>query len=879
MSDNQLTPMFLQYYTIKEAHKDTILFFRLGDFYEMFGEDAQVGAEELELTLTSREAGKGRRIPMAGIPYHAADSYIARLVEKGYKVAICEQVEDPATAKGLVERDVVRIVTPGTITDPSALPDKSNNYLAAIMAGDKAWGFGYVDISTGEFAVTEIRGKDARERLLDEVARIRPSECLLHASLDEDADLIAFIERLGKKSITWCQENKFVRNKAYGQLTEHFGTKSLEGFGCEKLPLAIGAAGALLGYLQETQKATLGNVTGLSTYSTSKYMILDSATRRNLELTETIREGDKKRSLLAVLDRTVTAMGGRKLRKWIDQPLLEPGDIQMRLDAVDEFFADTLLRGTLREVCKDIYDIERLISKIALGSANARDLQALKASLMVLPKVKAELCGVTSGRLVQLRDSMDELGDVAELIDRSITEDPPVSVREGNLIRTGYSREVDELREIMGGGKRWIASLEEDERGRTGIKSLKVGFNRVFGYYIEVTKANLELVPQNYIRKQTLSNSERFITPELKEWEDKILGAEERIIELEYQLFTEIRKRVGGQVARVQRSAEVIAELDVLLSFAEVAVENNYVRPEIVNDGTLLIKDGRHPVVEKLKTGGAFVPNDLYLDGDEDSLIILTGPNMAGKSTFGKTCLLIQIMAQCGSFVPASLARLSPVDRVFVRAGSSEDITGGYSTFMVELLETANILTSATSRSLVFIDELGRGTSTYDGMAIAQAVIEYIHDKIGARTIVATHYHELVALENKFKGVRNFHVTAIERDGELIFLYKVLPGGTDKSYGINVARMAGIPRAVIQRAKAIQKDLEASSPSRPQQISIFTSVEDSSDRTSGQGQLIGAIENLKVDEMSPMEALQKLYELKGILEAEKEENRVGKGGD
>ncbi len=872
MSVNELTPMFLQYYRIKEAYKDSILFFRLGDFYEMFEEDAEIGARELELTLTSREAGKGRRIPMAGIPYHAADSYIAQLVNKGYKVAICEQTEDPASAKGLVERDVVKIITPGTITDPSAIPDKSNNYLVALMGGEKSWGFGYVDISTGEFVVTQLDGKNVRGRIFDELSRVQPSECLLHPNLKEDKELISFLDGLGEKRITWYEETHFLRNRAYHGLTKHFCTTSLEGFGCEKLPLAIGVAGALLSYLQETQKAALGHVTSLSTYSTSKYMVLDSATRRNLELTQTIREGDKRRSLLAVLDKTITSMGGRMLRKWIDQPLIDGEEINMRLNAVDEFFGDIVLRGTLREIFKDIYDMERLMSKVVLGSANARDLQALSKSLEILPMVKAELSGVSSSHLIELRDSIDELSDIVNLISESIVQDPPVSIREGNLIKTGYHREVDELREIMGGGKKWIAALEKSEKIKTGIKSLKVGFNRVFGYYIEVTKANLDMVPESYIRKQTLANAERFITPELKERESQILGAKERIIELEYQLFIDIRKEVGKEVARVQRSAEAIAELDVLLSFAEVAVENNYVKPDISDEyNSFYIKDGRHPVVEKLIRGGGFVPNDLFLGEEENSLIVLTGPNMAGKSTFGKSCLLIQIMAQCGSFVPVRCAKLSVADRVFVRAGSSEDITGGHSTFMVELLETANILTSATSRSLIFIDELGRGTSTYDGMAIAQAVIEYIHDKIGAKAIVATHYHELVTLEGKFKGIRNFHVTAVDRDGELIFLYKVLPGSTDKSYGINVAKMAGIPREIIRSARKIQQELEAKSPSRAHQISLVSSIENKEDSEVActvsveEKETLETLANLNVDVMSPIEALQKLYEIKGLL--------------
>lgn len=830
----QLTPMLQQYYAVKEQYRDAIVLFRLGDFYEMFDTDARVASKVLEITLTSRDAGKAERIPMCGVPCHAVEGYIAQLLAGGFKVAICDQVEDPKLAKGVVKREVTRVITPGTVIEQASLEEKKNNYLAAVSSDLHGnFGLAYADVSTGVFATTEIRGVRALERLVNEFVRLQPSECLWPAgqkrgdepaetagtvSDEADAVLSALTRVLPRLFVTRYESQAFTRERAYRRLTRHLGTVSLEGFGCESLPLAVGAAGALLAYLEETQKTNLSHINRLTTYTTDQFMTLDIATRRNLELTQTIRDGNRKGSLLWVLDRTVTSMGGRMLRDWVERPLVDPAAIQQRLNAVDTLVGDILFREELRELLAAVYDLERLVSRVTYGVANGRDLIALRDSCAVLPRIKEALRmanasaagGVKDPLLGRLEESLDALLDIAELLQAAIADNPPISVREGNLIKAGYHAEVDQLREASTSGKRWIAELEAKEREATGIKSLKVGFNKVFGYYIEVTNANRSLIPDRYIRKQTLANAERFITPDLKEYENRILGAEERLVELEYQLFVEVRQTVAKAAPRIQQTAGVLAQLDVLAALAAVAVANGYVRPVVDDSEAIRIVEGRHPVVEKMMQDGLFVPNDCFLDHGENQFLLITGPNMAGKSTFMRQVALIVLLAQIGSFVPASEARIGVVDRVFTRVGAADDLATGQSTFMVEMNEVANILNNATRKSLVILDEIGRGTSTFDGLSIAWAVTEYLHDpaRVGAKTLFATHYHELTDMVERLPHARNFSV-AVEEEGEsIVFLRRIVPGGTDRSYGIEVARLAGLPAEILQRAKEILGELE-----------------------------------------------------------------------
>ncbi|MCK8825028.1 DNA mismatch repair protein MutS [Fuchsiella alkaliacetigena] len=814
----KLTPMMQQYFSIKEEYEEAILLFRLGDFYEMFTDDAKLAARELELTLTSRNKGKGKKTPMAGIPYHAADSYIAQLIDKGYKVAICEQVEDPSQAKGIVKREVVRVITPGTVIDSEMLEDKSNNYLAAIISNEEGFGFAAVDISTGEFTVTQLTDDEAEEKLIDELARIDPAECLITKEIEEKRVFNYIQEHLNP--ILNQIEERFNYRQAYELLTDHFGVNSLKGFGCDDLDLAIEAAGAALSFLIETQKQSLDHLNRLITYSTEDYMVLDANTRRNLELVETIRNGDFKGSLLWVLDQTVTAMGGRKLRKWIEQPLLNPQQIKQRLEAVAELKDNIFFKEELKEKLKEVYDIERLMGKITYGSANGRDLNALKSSLAKLPAVKEILKEFSTAKLEKLNAELDTLEDVHALIAESIKEEAPVNVKEGELIKDGYDEDLDELRQAMQSAKDWLTNLEKEEKERTGIKSLKVGFNKVHGYYIEITKANLDSVPDNYERKQTLANSERYITEELKEKEAKILGAEERSVELEYRLFTEIRDKVASETKRIQLAADIIAQLDVLVSLAEVAINNNYCQPEITASDVIEIEKGRHPVVEEMLNEEGFVPNETYLDCDQDRFLIITGPNMSGKSTYMRQVALITLLAQIGSFVPATKAHIGIVDRIFTRVGAADDLTTGQSTFMVEMNEVANILNNATQQSLIILDEVGRGTSTYDGLSIAWAVTEYISNlnKIGAKSLFATHYHELTELEEQLSGVKNYNVAVKEQNGEIAFLHKIVPGRANESYGIEVAKRAGIPNQVIDRASEVLAKLEAETKDYQQQI-------------------------------------------------------------
>ncbi|SJZ60361.1 DNA mismatch repair protein MutS [Selenihalanaerobacter shriftii] len=889
----KLTPMMQQYFSIKNKYEDAILLFRLGDFYEMFADDAKLAAKELELTLTSRNKGKGKKTPMAGIPYHSTESYIATLIEKGYRVAICEQVEDPSEASGLVKREVVRVITPGTVIDNEFLDDKSNNYLATVTAGKNVFGFAIVDISTGEFTVTELSGKRAAANLIDELARINPAECLIDPQIYQESEIVTYIKQQIDPILNDIDE-RFNYRQAYDLLTDHFNVSSLEGFGCEGLDLAIEAAGATLDFLIETQKRTLNHLNQLSTYSTQDYMVLDANTRRNLELTKTIRDQDYKGSLLWVLDQTVTAMGGRKLRKWIEQPLLKPEEINGRLDAVNEIKDNIFLKEELKELLDQVYDIERLIGKVTYGSANARDLIALKSSINVLPKVEELLNNFSVPKLQDLKGKLDILEDVHSLIEQSIQEEPPVTVREGGLIKMGYDEELDEFKKAMTEGKDWITNLEQQEKERTGIKSLKVGFNKVHGYYIEVTKANIDLVPDNYERKQTLSNSERYITPELKEKEAKILGAEEKSVELEYQLFTGIRDKVGNETKRIQKVADILARLDVIVSLAEVALNNDYSRPAVNASDVIEIEAGRHPVVEEMLEEENFVPNDTYADCDQDRFLIVTGPNMSGKSTYMRQVALITLMAQIGSFFPAKNAEIGIVDRIFTRVGASDDLTTGQSTFMVEMNEVANILNNATKNSLIILDEVGRGTSTYDGLSIAWAVTEYISNpnNIGAKSLFATHYHELTELESKLAGVKNYNVAVKEEGDDIAFLRKIIPGRANDSYGIEVAKLAGVPNPVIKRANQILDKLESESDNyqrvnedepveRIKESKNEEIVKDNKQKKDNLTQLalfnpqnaefLKELSDLDIMSMTPLEAMNKLHQLQ--QEAKEELNK------
>ncbi|EOD01047.1 DNA mismatch repair protein MutS [Caldisalinibacter kiritimatiensis] len=808
----KLTPMMQQYMDIKEKYKDTILFFRLGDFYEMFFDDAITASKELEITLTSRDCGKGKKAPMCGVPFHSADSYIAKLVEKGYKVAICEQIEDPAKAKGIVKRDVVRIITPGTITDLNILDEKSNNYLCCLYIDDIGVGISYVDISTGDLYTTEIHKtqRDLFSSLMDELSKIQPTEIIANSNFFNYSELVKDIENRFNTFINRYYDWAFDIDTSEETIKNQLKVISLEGYGLKSKNHSIVSTGALIEYVKETQKIALEHINSIKNYTINKYMMMDISTRRNLELTETIRGKSKKGSLLWLLDKTSTAMGGRLLKRWIEEPLIDSSEINKRLDAVDELTNNLLLMDEIKGLLDKVYDIERLMGKVVYGSCNARDLISLKNSISVLPSLKSSLSIVNSQVLNHIHNELDTLEDIHKLIDASILDDPPVTIKEGGIIKSGYNIELDELREASNKGKEWLSKLQESERSRTGIKKLKVGYNKVFGYYIEVTKSYLDLVPENYTRKQTLANSERYITPELKEMEAKILGAEERSMNLEYELFVKIRDSIRAQLKRIQKTAKTIATIDVLNSLAQVAYKNNYVKPKLNNNGVVDIKEGRHPVVEKMLNGELFIPNDTLLNNNDNRISIITGPNMAGKSTYMRQVALIVLMAHIGSFVPATEANIAIVDKIFTRVGASDDLSQGQSTFMVEMSEVANILNNATKNSLLILDEIGRGTSTYDGLSIAKAVVEFISDKykLGAKTLFATHYHELTELENRVEGVKNYRILVKEEGDDIVFLRKIVSGGANRSYGIEVAKLAGVPNQVIERAKEILKELE-----------------------------------------------------------------------
>ena len=876
----ELTPMMKQYMQTKEEYKDCILFYRLGDFYEMFFDDALTASKELEITLTGKNCGLEERAPMCGIPYHAVDSYLNRLVSKGYKVAICEQVEDPKTAKGIVKREVIRVVTPGTNLDTQGLDETKNNYIMCIVYMADRYGLSVADVTTGEYLVTEL---DSQTKLMDELYKFMPSEIVCNeafymSGLDLD-DLKNRLHMAIYSLETWYFDDALCRET----LQEHFKVASLEGIGLSDYECGMIASGALLKYLEETQKNSLSHMSRLTRYATGNYMVLDSATRRNLELVETLREKQKRGSLLWVLDKTKTAMGARTLRKYVEQPLIDKKSIVKRLDAVAELKDNAICREEIREYLNPVYDLERLVGKITYQSANPRDLIAFQSSLSMLPSVKCILKDMESDLLKEIYEELDPLEELCDLVGRAIQEEPPLAMKEGGIIKDGYNEEVDRLRKAKSEGKNWLADLETKEREKTGIKNLRIRYNKVFGYYLEVTNSFKDLVPDYYTRKQTLANAERYIIPELKELEDTILGAEDKLCALEYELYCEVRNTIAAELTRIQRTAKAVAKLDVIASLALVAERNNYVRPKINEKGVIDIRDGRHPVVEKMIPNDMFIANDTYLDDKKQRISIITGPNMAGKSTYMRQAALIVLMAQLGSFVPASSANIGLVDRIFTRVGASDDLASGQSTFMVEMNEVANILRNATSKSLLILDEIGRGTSTFDGLSIAWAVVEYISNSklLGAKTLFATHYHELTELEGKISNVNNYCIAVKEKGDDIVFLRKIVKGGADKSYGIQVAKLAGVPDPVINRAKEIVEELvtaditgkvkdiavqgsETKKKTQKKldevdltQFSLFDTVKDDD--------VLNELKELDISHMTPMDAMNKLYQLQNKL--------------
>lgn len=864
----EYSPMMQHYLQTKEEYKDCILFYRLGDFYEMFFDDAIKVSRELELTLTGKDCGQAERAPMCGIPYHAAETYISRLISKGYKVAICEQLEDPKKAKGIVKRDVIRVVTPGTVMESNLLEEKKNNYLMCIYKSGIFYGVTVCDISTGDFRTTQIKDNNNFALLMDEISRYSPAELIVNPMMYECSEEIEKIRMRFDVYITKLEEEEFAENEdttaiAYNLVNDN--DDKVDSF--DGMELCRFSTNAMIRYLQDTQKTNLDHINKLVIYNVTKYMSLDINARRNLEITEKLRDKSKKGTLLWVLDKTATAMGGRMLRRWLSDPLVDDVQINKRLNAVEELKNNIILRGDITEALKKVYDIERLAGKIAYGSVNGRELISLKNSASQLPEIKGILSNTNSKLLKELFESLDDLQDIYKLIDDTIIDEPPISTKEGGLIKLGYNEEIDKLKTATTDGKKWLIELEAKEKEETGIKNLKVGYNKVFGYYIEVSKSNVGLVPNRYIRKQTLTTGERYITEELKNLENQILGAEERVIQIEYNVFVEVREKIERQLQRIQKTANVISILDVLCSFANVAEDQGYVKPEVDNSGIIDIKDGRHPVIEKILPSGSFVQNDTYLDKEENRLSIITGPNMAGKSTYMRQVALITLMAQCGSFVPASSAHIGVVDKIFTRVGASDDLSMGQSTFMVEMMEVATILKEATANSLVILDEIGRGTSTYDGLSIAWAVAEYISDseKCGAKTLFATHYHELTKLEDKLEGVKNYSIAVKEKGEDVIFLRKIIPGGTDESYGVHVAKLAGVPQVVTKRANEILKSLERKSALGEKQ-----QEKENKQVASGQldlynyklAEIAHEIDKINVNELTPIDALNTIVKIK-----------------
>ncbi|MGC9317260.1 MAG: DNA mismatch repair protein MutS [Armatimonadota bacterium] len=883
---SSFTPVFKQWHEAKQRYPDVLLLFRMGDFYELFGDDAEVAARELELTLTKRRAGEGIQLPMCGVPYHAAQKYLAELIRRGYRAAICDQVEDASKAKGLVRREVTRVVTAGTLVEDELLETRDHNFLLSIARTGDRYGLAAVDVSTGDFLVTEPapqqnprphrpelpattpEGIDASvAAVVDEASRLSPTEILLQPDLADEDALRELLERSLEAPVTVADEDNRAFSSPARQLQEHFGVDSLRGYGCEDMPAAVSAAAQALRYLQQAHPDGVPHLSGITTYSTEQFLVIDAATRRNLELTRTIRDSRREGSLLSLMDRTSTAMGGRLLRDWLLQPLLDPDAINERLDAVDELVADRLTAEDLATHLRDVYDVERLTSRVTAARANARDLVSLRESLRRLPEIVSVLQGCDAELLQALRERIGTLEDVTALLDSALQDEPPVQITEGDIIRDGYSEELDELRDIASGGRRWIAELEAQERSRTGIESLKVGYNKVFGYYLEVTNANTHLVPEDYERKQTLTSAERYITPELKEQESRILGAEERMQELEYELFCDLRAQVAEHAETLLSTARALAAIDVLVCLAEIAIEYNYVRPEVDAGEAIQITAGRHPVVERAPDQEPFVPNDARLDRDSHQMQIVTGPNMSGKSTYLRQVALIVLMAQMGSFVPADSASIGVVDRIFTRVGASDDLATGRSTFMVEMNEAANIMNNATARSLVILDEIGRGTSTFDGVSIAWAVAEYLIKQIGAKTLFATHYHHLNELESLFEEVQNLKVMVREEGDHITFLRRIEPGGTQRSYGIQVARLAGLPDAVVERAKEVLHTLEREDigteigPSQEAAARVAPTVQLQLFEAAPHP-IVEELRSLDPENMTPMEALQALARLR-----------------
>ena len=868
-----MSPMMQEYCKTKEEYKDCILFYRLGDFYEMFFDDALLVSKELELTLTGKDCGLEERAPMCGIPFHAADTYINRLIERGHKVAICEQVEDPKKAKGLVKRAVIRVVTPGTTLDATSLDESKNNYLMSIVSIADRFGCAIADITTGDCFLTEVPNS---QKLVDEINKFSPAEIICNDSFFmSGVDTDDLKERLGICIFSldaWYFDDDTCRK----ELREHFHVTNLEGLGISDYDSGIIAAGALFLYLKETQKTALSQMTTIRPYTAERYMLIDSSSRRNLELVETLREKQKRGSLLWVLDKTKTAMGARTLRSFVEQPLIDAEEINRRLEALEELNEKPMLRDEIREYLNPVYDLERLVSRISFKSANPRDMVAFASSLEMIPYIKQVLRDFQAPILKEIYEDMDSLEDITDLIKHAIVDEPPLAQKDGGIIREGFNEDVDKFRSARTDGKKWLTELEAKERERTGIKSLKIKYNRVFGYALEVTNTFKELVPENYIRKQTLANAERYITEELKNLENMILGAEDKLYALEYELFSNVRDKVGQEVIRIQRTAKAIAGLDVFASLALVAERNHYVRPKVNEGGIIDIKGGRHPVVEQMIDNDMFIANDTYLDNTKKRVSIITGPNMAGKSTYMRQTALIVLMAQIGSFVPADKAVVGIVDRIFTRVGASDDLASGQSTFMVEMTEVANILRNATAKSLLILDEIGRGTSTFDGLAIAWAVIEHISNTklCGAKTLFATHYHELTELEGKLSGVTNYCIAVKEKGDDIVFLRKIVKGGADKSYGIQVAKLAGVPDSVINRAKELVEELSdaditaavkdlASPKKKPKvemdmaQMSLFDTVQDND--------IIEELKGIDIGNLTPMEALNTLYNLQNKI--------------
>ncbi len=875
----EMTPMMQKYLETKKEYPDCILFYRLGDFYEMFFEDALTASKELEITLTGKNCGLEERAPMCGVPFHAVENYLNKLVAKGYKVAICEQVEDPKMAKGLVKREVVRIVTPGTNLDTQALDETKNNYIMCIVYIADRYGISIADVTTGDYYVTEL---DTERKLLDEIHKFTPSEIICNEAFYMTGMDFEDLKHRLNIAIYSLDSWYFSDETAKGTLLSHFKVADLQGLGLEDYESGTVAAGALLKYLYETQKNNLANMTSLQLYSTGKYMIIDSSTRRNLELVETLREKQKRGSLLWVLDKTKTAMGARLLRNFVEQPLIEKAEIERRLDAIESLKENAMVREEIREYLNPIYDLERLIGRVTYQTANPRDLIAFKSSLQMLPFLKTLLDECQVSLLEEIQADLDPLEDVFVLIEASIAEEPPISIRDGGILKEGYDEEIDKLRQAKTEGKGWLMELEAKERERTGIKNLRIKYNKVFGYYLEVTNSYRDMVPDDYIRKQTLTNAERYITADLKELEDIILGAEDKLVALEYEIFQDIRSKIAGEVLRIQKTAKAVAGIDVLSALALVAERGNYCRPSINEKGVIDIRNGRHPVVEKMINNDMFIANDTYLDNKKQRISIITGPNMAGKSTYMRQTALIVLMAQIGSFVPAESAKIGIVDRIFTRVGASDDLASGQSTFMVEMTEVANILRNATNNSLLVLDEIGRGTSTFDGLSIAWAVVEHISNPklLGAKTLFATHYHELTELEGKLDNVNNYCIAVKEKGDDIVFLRKIVPGGADKSYGIQVAKIAGVPETVIARAKVIAEELSAhdiaefteriaveGTPAKKNnkkldevdltQMSLFDTVKDDD--------IIQELQELDLSNLTPIDALNKLYQLQNKI--------------